>query len=141
MDLLARREHSHAELLAKLMARDIPSGEAEEAVDELAQRGLVSDERFAESFVTMRARKGHGPVRIRAELRQRGVSTTVIDAQLDACPGDWDELAGQVRRKKFGTAVPADFKQKARQMRFLQYRGFTTDQIQAAFAAFGADCD
>ena len=132
MNWLARREHSLGELRAKLAARDYPPEEIEAALKGLIADGLVSDERFAESFVAARMRKGQGPVRIRMELEKRGVSAATIRLQLDAAGLDWHSLAREVRSRKFGEACPAEFKEKARQMRFLEYRGFTGEQIRSA---------
>ena len=61
----------------------------------------------------------------------------VIEGAMEAVVCDWFELAGEQRRKKFGAEAPADFKEKARQMRFLQYRGFEQDHIQAAVGPDG----
>ena len=132
MNWLARREHSRAELCAKLAEREFSPEEISAAVAQLVADGLVSDERFAESFTAVRARKGQGPVRIRVELRRRGVADDLIRMQLDEAGIDWKDKASDVRRKKFGAMMPADYKDKARQMRFLEYRGFTGDQIRAA---------
>jgi regulatory protein len=41
-------------------------------------------------------------------------------------------VAREARRKRFGSAGPADFRERARQGRFLQYRGFSSEQIRAA---------
>jgi regulatory protein len=133
MNLLARREHSRAELKTKLLAREFNETEVDDAIADLATRDLVSDERFAEAFTNSRVRRGQGPVRIRQELRQRGVEAAVIHRCLDTLAPDWADVAGATRLKKFGAAPPADYKEKARQMRFLQYRGFTTEQINSAF--------
>ena len=132
MNWLARREYSQAEVRAKLATRDYTPEDIEAAVTGLVADGLVSDERFAESFVATRMRKGQGPVRIRMELKKRGVDSATIRLHIDAAGADWNALAREVRDRKFGGITPADFKEKARQMRFLEYRGFTTDQIRAA---------
>jgi regulatory protein len=132
MNWLARREYSRAELAARLADREYPPDEIEAAVAGLVADGLVSDERFAESFVAARMRKGQGPVRIRMELQKRGVDSATIHLHIDSTALDWRRLACEVRHRKFGAEIPADFKEKARQMRFLEYRGFTTDQIRAA---------
>ena len=121
MDFLARREYGQAELIRKLADRGFERDTAEQAVGQLTDEGLQSDARFAESFVQSRINQGKGPVRIRMDLGQRGITDATI------------ELAREQRRKKFGTAAPADFTEKARQMRFLQYRGFEQDHIQSAF--------
>ena len=72
-------------------------------------------------------------MRIRADLVQRGIRDGIIEGALDEAACDWYELAREERAKKFGEGVPGDFKEKARQMRFLQYRGFEQDHIQSAF--------
>lgn len=132
MNWLARREHSFAELRTKLAARNYTPEDIETTLTELAADGLVSDERFAESFVTARMRKGQGPVRIRVELKERGVAAEIIRLHLHDSALDWHSLARDVRRKKFGMTKPLEFKEKARQMRFLEYRGFTGEQISDA---------
>ena len=132
MDYLARREHSRQELENKLAKAGFEPDALAEAVDGLESDGLQSDLRFAEAFVHSRVRRGKGPVRIRAELGERGVTGSIVAQALDEAGADWRELAIEVRRRKFGATLPNDFADKARQMRFLQYRGFDTDQIQAA---------
>ena len=133
MDFLARREYGQAELIRKLADRGFERGTAEQAVGQLTDEGLQSDARFAESFVQSRINQGKGPVRIRMDLGQRGITDATIEMALEEADPDWRALAREQRRKKFGTAAPADFTEKARQMRFLQYRGFEQDHIQSAF--------
>lgn len=132
MNWLARREHTLAELRAKLEAREIPGDEIVRTLAELAGEGLASDARFAESFTASRARRGQGPVRIRAELERRGVDPALIASQLDDAAVDWLASARRVREKKFGPSRPQDFDERARQARFLQYRGFSGEQIRDA---------
>ena len=134
LDLLARREHARSELTRKLGQRGYTDDVADQVVAGLAERGLLSEQRFAESFVCARVRRGQGPLRLRAELAQRGVEDPIISAALSAPDLDWNSLADEVRRKKFGSAGPADLRERARQTRFLEYRGFTADHIRAAFA-------
>ncbi|NOX75875.1 MAG: regulatory protein RecX [Gammaproteobacteria bacterium] len=146
MDLLARREHSVAELHRKLVfyahgkaragakrdaERQKPdAGFVDEVVEKLQNEGLVSDARFTEAFVRYRASNGYGPQRIQAELRERGVSEKMRAVHLDFGDPLWFERALRVRRKRFGEGHPKDLKERARQARFLQYRGFTTDQVR-----------
>jgi len=132
MDYLARREHARAELTDKLTKAGFLPAVAAAAITRLTEDGLQSDQRFADAFIQSRINQGKGPVRIRAELRERGLASSVIDIGLEAAEQDWFELANAVRLKKFGPTVPADFEQKAKQMRFLQYRGFEPGHIQAA---------
>ncbi len=136
MDLLARREHGRAELERKLIAAGFSAIVAADALQQLAEEGLQSDRRFVESFVQSRINQGKGPLRIHADLGQRGVDPGLIDDVLGAAGEDWFALARSARQKKFGRSPPTDFRDKARQMRFLQYRGFEPDQVQAAVSAF-----
>jgi len=132
MDLLARREQTRGELLAKLRTAGFDADVASEVIATLQDEGLQSDTRFVESFVQSRVRQGKGPVRIRAELSQKGVADGLVDAAIDAADVDWRALARDVRQRKFGGDRPANFRDKARQMRFLQYRGFEGDQVHGA---------
>ena len=133
MDFLARREYGQDELVRKLADKGYKRTVVEDEVARLADEGLQSDTRFAESFVQSRISQGKGPVRIRADLSQRGIRDGVLEGAIEAADVDWFELAIAERVKKFGSDVPKDFKEKARQMRFLQYRGFEQDHIQSAF--------
>ena len=138
MDLLARREHSRVELEQKLKAKGFAPDAIPEVLDALESEGLLSSERFAESFVASRYARGQGPVRIRRELAERGVPEP--GRWLDDGRFDWDELASETRRRRFGDALPADFREKAKQARFLEYRGFSQAQIRRALE-FGGDSD
>lgn len=133
MNLLARREHSRLELQRKLLAKLSPdSSQLNGVLDQLEQDGLLSDSRFAEAFSNARIRTGKGPVRIRAELRERGVEEHLVERVLVEMGVDWIDLARDVAHKRFGHAAPLDQREQAQRMRFLQYRGFTTEQIRAA---------
>lgn len=132
MDFLARREHGRLELERKLVQRSCPQEIASEVLNELESDGLLSDESFTESFVKMRCRQGHGPVRIRHDLRQKGVDKSIIDHWLSARSEQWLALISRVRQQKFGDGLPDDYKERARQARFLQSRGFTAEQIHTS---------
>lgn len=132
MDLLARREHSLVELRRKLYGKGYDEQIVDAELQKLAHERLLSDERFAESYVNFRSKKGFGPLRIKQELKEKGVSETLINAVMD---NDtlWQALAEDVREKRFGGVFPQDYKEKAKQMRFLQYRGFTNEQLRQLF--------
>ncbi len=140
LDLLARREHSRRELQRKLDKRGFAGNLIDETLDELEQSGALSARRFAESFVSARAAKGQGPVRIRADLAKRGVDSSDFEDLLHDGSIDWSAIARMVRAKRFGRDAPADYPGRARQARFLQYRGFDMDQIDAALD-IGGDSD
>ncbi len=76
-------------------------------------------------------------MRIRGELAQRGIDGASVSAALAEADCDWTALAAEVRAKRFGTEAPGDFKERARQAKFLQYRGFETEQIRAALDLAG----
>ena len=139
MDYLARREYGQEELVNKLHNAGFDSDLAAFEVDRLTEENLQSDQRFAESFAQSRINQGKGPVRIRQELKERGLSVTTIDDALIEKAQDWFELAREVRVRKFGHDLPAEFSEKARQMKFLQYRGFESEQIQVAVNSHGDD--
>jgi len=130
--LLARREHGVEELRRKLLRK----GHCEDAVDKtvakLQAKHLLSDERYASTLVHHQARRGQGPIRIRAQLRQQGLKEEVIQDNFAAAQPDWPQLATEVRRRKFGNSLPKSPAERAKQARFLQYRGFNADQIRAA---------
>lgn len=132
MNYLARREHSQQELQRKLLNKGFESSAIMPVLRVLAEQGLLSDERFTEAFINSRLQRGSGPVKIAMELQQRGVSDELVDCYLDERDTQWMQSAIEVRTKRFGPAIPHDFKERARQMRFLQYRGFTLTQIQRA---------
>lgn len=134
--LLARREHSRAELLRKLESAGFVRDDITPLLDAFEAKNWLSDRRFAESYVAdHRARAGN--IKLAYDLRQRGVSDSIIESVLgDNCDSELDR-AREVWRKKFG-AAPADAAEKARQMRFLQSRGFASEVIRRAIAG-GSD--
>jgi regulatory protein len=132
--LLARREHSTDELERKLIAKGHPAPVVHEVVEKLAGKRLVSDERFVASFIEHHARRGQGPVRIRAELRRHGIDPERIEAEFQRSEIDWRQLAMEVCRRKFGSSRRENLRERAKQARFLQYRGFDADQIRAALS-------
>lgn len=129
--LLARREYASGELAKVLVRKGYDADIAREVVAELAGERLLDDSRYAASLVRMLSGRGQGPVRIRQALAEAGLSATQIDAALEEGP-DWQSAARDVRTRKFGARVPASWPERARQMRALQYRGFSRDQITAA---------
>lgn len=133
VSLLSRREHSAAELRQKLSQAEHSQSQVEDTLNWLQQHDLQSDERFAQAFVRSRSQRGSGALRIKQEMKQRGVADTLIESTLNAAEIDWFALAVAVRCKRFGEQVPEDFKDRAKQLRFLQYRGFTHEQITESF--------
>jgi regulatory protein len=135
--LLARRDFASGELRDKLRSQGYAPAVAASVVGELIEERLLDDARYAENYVAYHAGRGHGPMRIGADLRSFGVSSELVDAAL-AAGQDWRALARALRTRKFGPELPVDWPEKVRQARFLQYRGFSSDHIRAAT---GADFD
>ena len=135
MDYLSRREHATQELFQKLLAKqEYEADEISEVLSRLAEQGLLSDERFTEAFINQRLNRGSGPLKIRAELRQKGVSDAMIETFLNQHNGSWPESALAVRIKKYGLERPIDLKETARQTRFLQSRGYSSEHIRYAMS-------
>ena len=130
--LLAGRDFGRAELVRRLARRGYPATVVDSVVEGLVAERLLSETRYVEQFIRQHAGRGHGPARIRAELRQRGSPEAEIDSGLESADVDWSSIARDVRRKRFGSSPPGDYAERARQARFLQYRGFSADHIRAA---------
>ncbi len=130
MDFLARREHSRTELSLKLLRRFSHDSELiESEIETLNREGLQSDLRLAEAFMQSRANKGQGSLKIRAELRGKGVSDFDIEIAFAHCDINWFEQVALVAARRFGDEPPEDAKERAKRIRFLQQRGFSFDEI------------
>ena len=127
--LLSRREHSAFEIRDKLLKRDFDNEEIDRVIVELQQGGWLSDERFAEAYIRMRQLKGFGPMRIAMELKERGVKEGIIDDYLHVDDEVWRQTLEQQYRKKYKDKPIEDYSDKAKRIRFLQYRGFALDVI------------
>lgn len=130
--LLTRRDYSKADLEAKLNQYAINPEEVANLVDELAQQNYQSDQRVAELTLASQLRKGKGLQRIKQALKAKQLDTELITDELSEV--DWLDQAYQLKIKKFGMEVEMDPKLKARQIRFLQYRGFDMGIIMKAIA-------
>lgn len=128
MDLLAMREHGRIELKRKLLRKGAPPELIENVLDQLTQDKLLNEDRYLESYIRSRANNGYGPLRIQQELLERGLNKADIHQALDEANFDWQEQLQLVWERKFGT-LPKDMKEKAKQGRFLMYRGFSMSLI------------
>lgn len=129
---LARREYGFEELVSRLVRdADLDRSEAQALVQRLADNNLQSDERFVESFVRSQLNKCRGPIRIRADLRQRGINEGQWRDALDGI--NWHELAEQRRSRKFGEVLPTEPSERARQMRHLAAQGFPESVVRDLF--------
>ncbi len=154
MNLLARREHARSELELKLQRRFADTELIAAVLDQLSKENLQSDVRFAESLLRQRIGRGYGPNRVRQEMRDRGLSQALILSALDSVAPDWSAAAAAAYERKFGhldgllepaagelgderltsdarrTAYQRRQKEKARRMRFMQYRGFLPEHFR-----------
>jgi regulatory protein len=135
--LLARRDFASGELRGRLERKGFAAAAVSVAIGELIEERALNDARYAGNYVSYEAARGRGPLRIRAELTALELPGELVDAALVEGP-DWRALAREVHRRKFGSDPPADWTEKARQARFLQSRGFSSDHIRSAL---GADFD
>ena len=133
MDLLARREHSEYELRQKLKSRDYDVDAIDAALQALKQDHLLSDARYAEAYVNHRFNAGVGPVKIRYELRQKGITDALADEFLEPLSDRWDQLMMQQRVRKYGDTIPAGYADRMKQARFLQNRGFSPESVMRLF--------
>ncbi len=133
MAFLARREHTRQELALKLQRREHSCHSMEKVLDALREEGLQSDTRFAESYIRSRVAKGDGPIKIHAALYQRGVAQHIADACLAEAGIDWGQQLRALWRKKYHGEVAEDVQSRARQLRFLQSRGYPADLVFRLF--------
>ncbi len=127
MRYLARREFSRAELHDKLLAY-VQEGEDLNAVlDELVKRGWLSDARATTQLVHAK-RNRFGSLRIAHELRQKGIAENLIDEAMPELKENELDTVREVWQRKFGN-IAQDAKEKGKQLRFLQSRGFSMDVI------------
>jgi regulatory protein len=129
--LLARRDFAAGELAARLQQDGYPNDAVVAAIADLTAGRILDDARFATQYVAYHADRGRGPRRIALELAKRGVTAAEIEAALAAGP-DWAARAREVRIRRFGLSLPDSWAEKAKQGRFLQYRGFSSDHIRSA---------
>jgi regulatory protein len=130
MGYLARREYGIEELRRKLLQRGAESGMTEQVVGVLADENLVSDQRFSEMYVRTRIRSLYGPMKIKAELRSRGISDRQISLALPSGQETWFDIASQWAAKRVRGEL--DYAARAKVYRSLMNRGFTHEQASVA---------
>ena len=130
--LLTRKEYAKAELIEKLSLYAQDRDEVLALVEELSERQYQSYQRVAEMVLSSQIRKGKGPNRIKQALKHKQLDSNLILEDIQDV--DWFEQAYQLKVKKFGIQIEKDPKQKAKQIRFLQYRGFDMNVIMKAIS-------
>jgi len=129
--LLARREHAIAELSKKLSLKTENPEWISLVIESLKEKKYLDDAHFAESYVRMRMNKGYGKLRIIGELKERGVAEEIIAKNFsEDDKKNQKESLKKIREKKFGKVLPKNLAEKAKQIRYLQYKGFSFDEIK-----------
>ena len=130
--LLARREHSRQELTLKLRQRHLDGSVISSVLDDYEDKGWLDDDRFSDVYARQRIDRGYGPLKVLAELQQRGIhhAPGCLDELAEA---DWIHSALLLREKRFGLHdLSGEWDEKMRQARFLTRRGFTASQVERA---------
>ena len=127
--MLSRREHSQAEIVRKLMDKGVAEDEARKVVEELAELGLQSDQRFLESRVRQRVGGGYGPGRARVDLARQGLDEVAVETAVEAPGGAWLQGAYDLIERRFGVSpLPLEVRRKA--LGLLVRRGFSFEDAQ-----------
>ena len=129
MNLLARREHGITELSRKLIVKKFDPQLVEEAIDGLVRENLLSDERFCESMINSRLNRGHGPIKVSFELRNKGVPDHIVEKVMKQLLPDWQQTLVDLIKKKYAGQLSGTPAERVKQVRFLSSRGFPHEMI------------
>ncbi|MGR5149168.1 recombination regulator RecX [Photobacterium alginatilyticum] len=129
---LSRRDHAEKELRQKLKTRGYCESDITEAIDFCQDYNWLDDARYAGMMMRNGIAKGWGELRIKQEMKMKGVHGTIVSQIFEENDTDWYEQAREVARRKFGNSEMDTPKEKARRFRFMQYRGFDFEQIKYA---------
>lgn len=127
--LLARRDHSRQELSTKLKRHHLDPSEVQDALEYVESLGLIDESSFCEKYIFYRSSRGIGPLKIRQELKMKGVSDFIISEAFKNQPIEWLEILRMLHLKKFHGEIPCDIASRAKQMRFFLSRGFTAEMV------------
>lgn len=127
--LLARREYASREIQEKLLRKGYAESDIAKALQDYQEKDWQSDQRFAEAYFNMRARRGYGPLRILPELAQRGIEKEMVTDLLDQT--NWPQQLARIHQKYFKGNIPNTIQDQQKQMRFLLQRGFPQPLILA----------
>lgn len=129
IDLLSRREHSAKELMQKLTLRGYERSDIDDVLIFLKAENYLDDIRAAECIFRNRISRGYGWRFIENEMKQKGVANDIIQSLRFENEIDWYQQVASTYHKRFGDTEIQDQKEKAKRLRFLQYRGFSMDEI------------
>lgn len=132
--MLAKRDYASGELTRTLGNLTEDREALDKALVRLVEWGYLDDHRLITQLIDKHVRKKHGPTRIKQEIRQKGFSQELVEQELDKLDIDWYAMAKAVKVSKFGEDMPSDAKEKNKQVRYLQYKGFSMDMIFEALS-------
>ena len=131
--LLGRQEYSRKELTQKLKMKDADDDFIEQLLNWCESLGYIDEHRYCESFLRRQINKGLGQKRVLAEATNKGVDRAQLMALIEEQEIDWFELAQQTYQRKYGVGEKQlDYKEKAKRVRYMMYRGFGYEEINFA---------
>lgn len=125
--LLARRDYGTVEMRAKLIGYALHDADADALILELVEMGYISDEKVSQSVLNSQLQCGKGLARIKQEFAKKGLALEHVEGQLGEV--DWLRAAYDLKVRRFGEVVETDPKKQAKQVRFLQYRGYPLGDV------------
>lgn len=134
VSLLARRDYASGELARTLSKMTENREKIDKALSRLVECDYLDDNRLITHMIDKHVRKKHGPARIKQEIRQKGFSPELVEQMLEKVDVDWYAMARELKVSKFGDAVASEAKEKNKQIRYLQYKGFSMDMIFEALS-------
>ena len=134
VSLLARRDYASGESARTLSKMTENREKIDKALSRLVECGYLDDNRLITHMIDKHVRKKHGPARIKQEIRQKGFSPELVEQMLEKVDVDWYAMARELKVSKFGDAVASEAKEKNKQIRYLQYKGFSMDMIFEALS-------
>ena len=133
VSLLAKRDYASGEI-RRVLSRQADEACVEQVMTQLLSHHYLDDSRLIEREIEKRMNKRYGPSRIKQELRQKGLDPLLIEQALEDKDVDWFEVCQQAKEKKFGETLPQDSKEKAKMVRYLQYRGHSMPAIMESLS-------
>lgn len=132
--LLAKKDFSSGSLIHLLSKLTEKEEYIANVIQKLSNSNHLNDTRLVTMLIDKQIKKLHGPTRIKQEIRQKGFPQTLIEQKIEESGIDWYSMAKEARIKKFSDTPPSDQKEKAKQIRYLQYKGFSMDMIFETFS-------
>lgn len=138
--LLSRQDYSTKQIERKLIQRNVDKSYIQELISWCQNHAFIDDARFCESYIIRQTNKLLGYQRIKADAYHKGLNQELFETIINEMEIDWYQLAQSAYNKKFSKInTSLDYKEKAKRMRYLSYRGFNHDQIEFAMQSNPSD--